>query len=679
MSFDFYNESPGDWVEGANQGHRYELRFLEEPSPEQKAKIAERYEVALAEGPAEPARAFWKWSGPFAYFLAGERWLGNPRAAFARIAELVRSLDRITPLQHAAFLGAREAKRWPPGNAPRGVDAVRGVDDALPEPAVDEGFEEARCEARDALAARRIASAFGSVEGLELLPFPDERVPHAGRDEPGDELRALFEVPDPLWITKGRPPNTYSQATDGDHPVVGSPRPVARVREGRFVRAVAYARDGERHLVEGLPRDLRALVISADGASGIVTDGESIFEIDFDAGHARSRWTATEAIHALALFGPLWALKTTSELVVVDPRGDDVAQVARMALKDRWSIWVALEERVLAVSAYGKGTRFLGFCEGKLKSLATIPKISGWVTRIDDEVVFVSGTGGGGRRCVAVRGLDALYDAWAKPIREGARKKSKPSKKTRSSKSKPSKKTRSSTSKNRKKPKPALVEVDAFPPPPKRAPLAEGDAAAVAGGYAVYTLSGAVVAAVPDPGGTPHTLQRVTWRRDGAWRHADFHQLYPDTLAGSPDDALLVVSGQPSRARGADIAIATDDGSHVAFRTGPDGKKALGPSTGFVPLHRDALVVVAKKGIERWEREGDAFVQKAAAKVGGILEVQAASDHVFVRSKNKQKLLVYDAALTKRASFTDPIHALRIVEGDAYVRTADGKAYRVTL
>lgn len=671
MTFRFYNASPGDWVEGANEGHRYELCFEREPTSEEKARIAARYENALAQGPATTARASWKWSGPFAHFMIGERWIGHPRAAFAKVADLVRSFDRIVPLAHAAFLGAFEAPQWPTGRQPPpGADASRPVDDTLPRLAADEAFEAARADARAALGKRKLAAAVMEVDGLSFVEFPLEKLPQPD-DERSVAAKRVFEVPDPLWIEKGKPPRAYKEPVDGDHPLALTARAVAYVKRNKRNVAIAYETEGERRLVRGFPDNvynLSSLSLSHDGSTGLVCVDNELWEIDFETGAAKSRWGEGTPVTSATYLPPRWIVKTPAELIALDPSGDEVTVLARMKLKEWWAVYVALEGAVVAVSVYSKGTRFVGYCEGKLKTLAKLPKVSGWVAEIDGEIVFVTSTEGE-RQALAVRGLDALYDAWSKPLLEKAAKK------------KNAKKAPKKTTKKRAAEKKAeLVELPELPqlPPPPQPPLSDEDQAETAGGYIIWAQSGAFVGATPDPDGIPHTLQRVSWKVGGQWQHAKTHHLYPQSVSMSPDEALVVITGQLTRAAGASLAVNASDGSIVPFRFDRE-KPELGNPVGYVPLSADEVVVNADKGVEWWKREGDGFVMTASVKVGGLLKVwvDAKRRLVLCRSKNKQKLLVFDDSLKKRGAFTEALTDVRVTGDAIYVLCSDRKAWRL--
>ena len=66
--FRFYGLAPGDWFEGANLGHAYEVHFASSPKAATRKQIATAFETAIASLPveADDSRARWLWSGEWA-------------------------------------------------------------------------------------------------------------------------------------------------------------------------------------------------------------------------------------------------------------------------------------------------------------------------------------------------------------------------------------------------------------------------------------------------------------------------------------------------------------------------------------------------------------------------------------------------------------------------------------
>lgn len=214
----FYGANPGDWYEGANDGHRYEVRFREPPDAASRAQLARIYESELRQGPASAATEPWLWSGPWALFAIGERWTSAGRSAFAQVERMLDRVHAIVPVRQVVFWGARArgnndyrtdqsvaarphpiaGPNYPGASSPDLFEQPR--DPSIPTPAVDDGFERARREVRDAAqkqrldASSRAALAKGQIALRALAePAPDEDMVPAGlakRCPDGVELAA---------------------------------------------------------------------------------------------------------------------------------------------------------------------------------------------------------------------------------------------------------------------------------------------------------------------------------------------------------------------------------------------------------------------------------------------------------------------------------------------------------
>ncbi|MCB9563629.1 MAG: hypothetical protein H6708_24795 [Kofleriaceae bacterium] len=513
------------------------------------------------------------------------------------------------------------------------------------------------------------------------MPFPEERVPRLAATAMDDARRAGFAVPDPLVVEQ---PGRGRVPADGDHPLAGAPRPAARVmRAGTTVGIAFLDATGARREVAGLPPDLRVIAFDPAGERGVVTTGRELYEVDFERGEARRRWGSEVACPSVAVLAPYWVVKTARDLVVLDPRGDEVREVARKRVGGD-AVYVALDGAVVATTAWKKEVRFVGLCEGKLHTLATLGGQAGlaWVEPADGEVVLGVSAAGGVRTFFAVHGLDALYEAWARPRRAAA-----PPGEPHAPAKAPAKakaKAKAGAGAKPRARKPTLEEVAALPEAPAPPAFDDADARALDGGYVIRNARGDVFATLPPPE-SPHTQEIVTWKRDGAWQQVRFGYLYPTTLAASPDGALIVVSGKVSaRTLTADIALRTADGSHATFRDTKE-ERALGPSRGYVPLGADDVVVRADKGVEWWTRRDGRLQLLGAVSVPGLVDVdvEPARGLVLARSRNKQRLVVLarrDDALVKLGAFTEAVVEVRVVAGEVFVRdAASGRASRLAL
>ena len=148
----FYGESPGDWFEGANLGHIYEIVFKTEPDAKTKAKIAKLFTKQTSKGLVEAAPHPWMWSGRWALFFVGERKKGGD-PFFEAVKKLMDEIHAEAPLAEVIFRGTRADEtryprpptpgpKWPKLQFPKQFGS--SIDASLPEGAPDEAFEKAR-------------------------------------------------------------------------------------------------------------------------------------------------------------------------------------------------------------------------------------------------------------------------------------------------------------------------------------------------------------------------------------------------------------------------------------------------------------------------------------------------------------------------------------------------------
>jgi hypothetical protein len=106
---------PGDWYEGANQGHAFEVRFHAVPTAEQKATFAEIFSKKLKKGPLDPPDTAFQWCGAWALFFCGQRWddaegtVGDFREACDLLGDAFEAVSKKVPVAELVFLGLREA------------------------------------------------------------------------------------------------------------------------------------------------------------------------------------------------------------------------------------------------------------------------------------------------------------------------------------------------------------------------------------------------------------------------------------------------------------------------------------------------------------------------------------------------------------------------------------------
>lgn len=105
--FLFWGHSPTDWFEGANEGHIYEVRFVNPPDGSARKAVARELTVALRAGSAVLGSTPLQWSGAWMLVFFGERRAGTARAAFAQVAEALAKVHRVVPIAEVVMLSAR--------------------------------------------------------------------------------------------------------------------------------------------------------------------------------------------------------------------------------------------------------------------------------------------------------------------------------------------------------------------------------------------------------------------------------------------------------------------------------------------------------------------------------------------------------------------------------------------
>lgn len=650
MPFDFCNRAPADWHEGANDGHLYELRFRQAPDDEQLAVIARRFERDLSQGPAQPASAPWLFSGPFARFRVGERWSCAARAAFARVADLVHAIDRVAPLAHATFLGAREGVRSPAGVTPAPALDARAVDADLPPLAARPEFEAARQRARDEIVRDRAARAAQSVDGLDLVPFEGTPADYFEPVVP-DALRSGFEVPEPRTHTvpsphSGRPTR---QRVDGDHPQPDVPRGLAHVvRDGKVVGFAYLDDDGVRRDVSGLPTPLPHVhgpELHPDGARALAMVGADVYLLDFSTGRAERRFRSADGASGVAWLDELWAVKTRAALHVLDASTDPPTEVARLGHKGE-TLTGCLPGAVLGTSIYDKEIAFIGYCEGKLKKLAALKAKMWGPFPMDGEVVVTAG-----QERFAVRGLEAMYEAWAAPLREKAEKKR--AKQAGGGPKKPPKKGRA---------KLALEPVP-LEEMPAGDPLfldhAEEEAAAFGPEPVLRRGPSGLLAALVAEGDDPRARTAVAWQgSDGEVRrvHVTDGRLSSHVFSVAPAGDLIVTMDTYTL-----HAVDPRDGSLGSFRP----SDALGRVNKAHAVGVDDVALCLDGGVEWWQRRHGAWTLVGSAGVPKLqsIRVEPRRRLVLAQSKAKKRLVVLAQRaddLLELGKLDEPITSVRL-------------------
>ena len=424
-SFRFYGRSPGDWYEGANDGHTYELQFRALPTAEQRAALATCYEDRLASGPARPASRPWQWSERFARFEVGERWSSASGATFAKVADFLVAAHELCPLVDVVFWGMRAEgtsawDRWTiavqaepdPGPAYDPTGGVRRVDSTLPVATVDAAFESARAAARAQLQERAIAQA-NDGKDVRLEPFPAERVPPSV----DPKLRELFGTPSPAQVT---PPGSYSRFVDGYHPVDREARPIACRKHNASTVGWAYLEDGAVRDVAFPDGQIPGPYFTThhDGDRALAHVQSDVYEVDFASGRATPRWRMDEPLLGLAWLGDLWVIRGESKLYVVDPASTEPRVVASTKAKGDW-LAVVRDGTVIVTGEFMGKPRLFAYAEGKLKKIAGLETKLSEPREVDGRVLLWAYDA---QAWFAVTGLDEAVEACAAPLRERAEK-----------------------------------------------------------------------------------------------------------------------------------------------------------------------------------------------------------------------------------------------------------------
>jgi hypothetical protein len=394
--FRFYGRGATDWYEGANDGHSFSVQFRSEPSDAEGEVVAELFEQSLATGVARASSDPWLWSGRFATFRIGERWISNG-GHIGAVAGFLRTAHELVPIADVVYVNRRAGEdgwdRWSrsisppdPGRDEKLSELVlrRAIDPTLgamePRPA----FEDARRRARDALAVAKVddllaaAPKAGKV-GLVRVPKEVDRAvtPIAWPEE----VRAKF-APDEVGGWAGRP--------------------IALLGEGRTTsfawldeRGVRAEPDAPPSVYVGWPR------FSPDYQEALTANGEVSYHVDLrtrevtEIHHRVDRddgFTVCDAAWLDAGGGAVrWAVFTDERLLVFDPTRGKPELVLEYKGRCTESL-VARGGRVIITSDYGKNPKVQLFHADKLKAVGTFKAKLGYLRETDGRILLYAGT-----------------------------------------------------------------------------------------------------------------------------------------------------------------------------------------------------------------------------------------------------------------------------------------------
>ena len=448
LDFRFYGHQPNDWIEGANQGHAFEVQFGKVPDEDQKAGIADLFEEMMLQGAAEPSSEPWLWSKQFVLFRIGERGMspGAVRSAFKQVSDFLKEVHRlICPIEDLVFWGCREPsgtgwetasirQKAQPDAGPRypfepmKTYFAREVNPELPIASPNSEFEARRKEARDNAERKRRKEQLKSMAtdgpvGLAEVHKDQAPDPFSWPEE----VLQSFNVPDPLHVEKTSYGDTYEVAAPGDHPLGQEGRPLALVYdENDQIASLAYLDDaGIRKEVsfpdgQSVPARIR---VSSDGQHALAAEGFQLFDIDFSTGVATPRWMPDTNDGRLRGVGyaenGLWAVKTDHKLHVLDPSTPRIKPVASVSNKELGL--VTLRNGTVFITTLGKSSVFV-FAGKKLKKLAQLP-LEFWGASESMGRIYLHGSG----YCYELTHIDEAYQTFASSVmkKESAQKKDK--------------------------------------------------------------------------------------------------------------------------------------------------------------------------------------------------------------------------------------------------------------
>ena len=626
LPFETYGWNPGDWHNGANDGHLWELVFRTAPSAEQKHRLAEAYERKLASGPARAGSPFWKWSGRHARFLTGERWNSAERASFAKVREVIAHFHTVAPLSRAIFLGQREPATYDHSL----VDADAEVKKALAE---DPDFEAKREAARRALRQE----AMEAVEEASGLRFAVTAL----RSDAG------LEIPAEVMASFGVSPGATMPPDDGDWVVGLEPFPYAMVREGRRNVGVAYVDGaGDRKAIVGLKDASRPVFAPSGDRALLHCERKRLYELDFETGEAQLVWTADDHIGQVAYLADHWAIKLSASLRIVKLERDDagaamgidvVAEAKCKGLECAALCGGSVIGVMNNIAGSKASTAFFGFSGDKLKKLSTLTKRLRRVDEVDGAVIVRQGS-----EDYVVSGLNALYAAWLEAL-----PKAKPKAKAQAAKK----------ASARKRLTLLPVSPDAVPPADAlRAKASADDVARFRPGSAVFRSVSGRLAAIcsKDPSDKFHTI--------AAWENAS-GEIVERELSWL-DNAVLSADGKVFMASGGGKHLISTDTGHVEAL--PRETVLSRGSWLPMPVCDGWLVWAHGNGLVSWRWTDGAWKPSAPLKIAGFTQAVVSPSRrvICAISSAKKSLLVYaerEGELKKLAAFEDKISDVRVV------------------
>ncbi len=422
--FRFYGRDARDWAEGANLGHTFDVVFARAPAEEERARLGAAWDEATATGILRPGP--WRWSGRYAELVAGERWTSHG-GHLGAVADFLREAHAIVPIVDVTYHLARESggpwDRWsvaqgaPEPGPDTGSRALvpefrRPIDASLPAPEPDRAFDDAVARSRRARDERRIADAL-SVEpapgkvGLARVERALERPPRT----------SAFVAPDPEFVEAGTADDPHLRPADGDHPLDGTPRPLALfVPPGSsYYDGIAWIdREGARHELEIPGGNVGGVSMSPSGDEVLLVQSGAAWHVDLRRGEPRLVLRKEPAdgyeLRGTAFAdGGRWAVLSSKRLQLLEPAALPRV-IATVAIADAGSLRAARAGRVLVVRR-GKKVDVFGVAGDVVAKLGAFDAPLSFDLETDGAVYLTTGTGGPDEPRYELTHLDAALAA----------------------------------------------------------------------------------------------------------------------------------------------------------------------------------------------------------------------------------------------------------------------------
>jgi hypothetical protein len=273
LPFPFWNPDPAEWV--SDLGHDFEVLFEGVLDDERLERLGRLYAEHFSRGPGEPLQ--WLWSGPFARFSVGVRWVRMAHsAAFDQVARFLLAAHELAPIREVIMVGGVDPLPADLRPGPAFEPMIRPVDPSLdppgPNAAFDTGWDEvaaaqkaARRKSNEARIEAALSTAPKGKVGLRRAD-PVERPSQAAYPE---AVRSRFAAGRGFFFGPIFRPYRWS---------------------GDFRRTVSWRYHGQNHSAK-FGFDIGSVIaVRSDGLCALAWDNRTVFELDLSGGQTRSLW-----------------------------------------------------------------------------------------------------------------------------------------------------------------------------------------------------------------------------------------------------------------------------------------------------------------------------------------------------------------------------------------------------